>query len=404
MQYGKVIAYASRQLRPHEKNYPIHDLELTAIVFALKIWRHYLEVYTDHQSLKYVFTQKELNLRQRWWLELIKDYELQIIYHSGKANVVADALSRKRIYVPKISELRQAILREAHSSKYIIHPGETKMYHDLKQVVWWPALKKDVVEVIKKCVPCQQVKSEHQQPGGLLQPLLIPTWKWEEVAMDFVVGLPRSQRGNDAIWVVVDRLTKSVHLLPMKITDFIDKLAKIYVDQIVRLHGVPTAIISDRVPKFTSHFWKKLHKTFDTNLKFSTAFHPQTDGQIERIIQTLEDLLRLCILDFGGSWESHIPLIEFAYNNSYQASIGMASYEALYGRRCQSPLCWYESSDRALLGPQLIDETTEKIKKIRKRLLSAQDRQKKYYDLHHRKVEFQVGDQVFLKVSPERYC
>ncbi|PKA61609.1 hypothetical protein AXF42_Ash018222 [Apostasia shenzhenica] len=147
-------------------------------------------------------------------------------------------------------------------------------------------------------------------------------------------------------------------------------------------------------------FWQKVHQIFGTKLKFSTTFHPQTDGQAERTIQTLEDLLRLCVLDFGGGWETYIPLIEFAYNNSYQSSIEMAPYEALYGRKYQSPLCWYEGESRAILGPQLVDEITEKIKFIREKLWTVQDRQKKYYDARHKKIEFEVGDQVFLKVSP----
>ncbi|PKA48705.1 hypothetical protein AXF42_Ash018522 [Apostasia shenzhenica] len=266
------------------------------------------------------------------------------------------------------------------------------MYHDLKHMVWWPGLKKEVIEAVSKCISCQQVKGEHQRPPDLLQPLSIPIWKWEEVAMDFVVGLPRSQQRHNVIWVIIDRLTKSAHFLPIKATDSTDKLAKIYVDQIVRLHGIPSAIVSDRDPKFTSRFWQKVHQAFGTKLKFSTAFHPQTDGQTERTIQTLEDLLRLCVLDFGGGWETHIPLIEFAYNNSYQSSIEMAPYEALYGRKCQSPLCWYEGESRATLGPQLVDETTEKIKFIREKLCTVQDRQKKYYDARHKKIEFEVRD------------
>ncbi|PKA64998.1 hypothetical protein AXF42_Ash011600 [Apostasia shenzhenica] len=218
--------------------------------------------------------------------------------------------------------------------------------------------------------------------------------------MDFVIGLPRSQQGRDAIWVVVDRLTKSAHFLPIKTTDTAERLTKLYVEQIIRLHGIPKVIISDRDSKFTSHFWKKVHTAFSTELKFSTAFHPQTDEQTERTIQTLEDLLRMCVLDFGGSWEDHLALIEFAYNDSYQTSIGMAPYEALYGRRCQSPVCWFESGERAMFGPELVDEATEKVKQILERLQVAQDRQKKYYDANHRHVEFEVDDHVFLKVSP----
>ena len=236
----------------------------------------------------------------------------------------------------------------------------------------------------------------------MLQPLPIPEWKWEEISMDFAMGFPRSRQGHDAVWVVVDRLTKSAHFLSIRQTDPMDRLAQVYVREIVRLHVIPKVIISDRDGRFTSGLWRGIQKGLGTSLHFSTAFHPQTDGQSERTIQVLEDLLRLCVFDFGGSWEDHIPLIEFAYNNSFQSSIGMAPYEALYGRRCRTPLSWSEVGERALVGHELVDAATEKIRLIQDRLRAAQDRQRKYFDAKHRAVEFQVGDFVFLKVSPIR--
>ena len=163
----------------------------------------------------------------------------------------------------------------------------------------------------------------------------------------------------------VDRLTKSAHFLPIRVTDSVDALSRLYIREIVRLHGVPVSIVSDRDPRFTSRFWQSLQSALDTQLMFSTAFHPQTDGQSERTIQTLEDMLRSCVLDLRGSWEDHIPLIEFAYNNSYQSSIQMAPYEALYGRPCRSPLCWTETGEVSSMGLELVRETTEKIRLIR---------------------------------------
>ncbi|KAL8132071.1 hypothetical protein AgCh_007823 [Apium graveolens] len=462
MQHGKVIAYASRQLKPHEQKYPTHDLELAAIVFALKIWRHYLygekcKIYTDHKSLKYIFTQKELNMRQRRWLELIKDYDCAINYHPGKANVVEYVLSRKerlnmltsseelikdfenmkievqtpkfggeaiyamsfqpeilekirccqeqvmnrekdkltgeeikaqrdgkgiyrvnsRIWIPNVMELKHEILQEAHNSRFSIHPGSTKMYQDLKESYWFPNMKKKITEWISRSYTCQRVKAEHQRPSGLLQPLDIPEWKWEHIAMNFVVGLPKTKSNHDAIWVVIDRLTKSAHFLPINERFSLEKLVKLYLDEIVMRHGVPVSIVSDRDPRFNSRFWRQFHDHLGTKLKMSTAYHPQTDAQSERIIQTIEDMLRICAIDFKGNWDDHLPLIEFLYNNSYHASIGMPPYEALYGRKCRSPTYWDKVGEHKLIGPELVQQTKEKVEMIRKRLIAAQDRQAK---------------------------
>ncbi|KAI3678514.1 hypothetical protein L6452_37809 [Arctium lappa] len=465
MQDGKVIAYASRQLKEHEKNYPTHDLELAAVVFALKIWRHYLygikcQIYTDHKSLQYLFNQKELNMRQRIWMELLSDYDCDILYHPGKANVVADALSRKehgeiaevvayrvdvvsnfleevikyqeeaaskenlkserivgivnslivdnrgvkcfnkRVWIPKAGDLRQKLLEEAHRSRYSVHSGTNKMYRDLKQSYWWPGLKKDIAHFVERCLTCLKVKVEHQRPYGELQSLEIPVWKWDEITMDLVTGLPRSPKGHDAIWVIVDRLTKSAHFLPIKETYSLEKLARLYIDEIVTRHGVPSSIVSDRDARFTSAFWKSLQRELGSQLKMSTAYHPQTDGQSERTIQTLEDMLRACVIDFKGLWEIHLPLIEFSYNNSYHASIQAAPFEALYGRKCRTTLCWNEVCERQLAGPEIVQVTTDKVNQIRARLKIAQDRQKMYADKRRKPIEFQIGDRVMLKVSP----
>ncbi|GJU28496.1 reverse transcriptase domain-containing protein [Tanacetum coccineum] len=477
MQREKVIAYASRQLKIHEKNYTTHDLELGAVVFALKIWRHYLygtkcTVFTDHKSLQHILDQKELNMRQRRWLELLSDYDCEIRYHPGKANVVADALSRKervkplrvralvmtigldlpkrileaqiearkpenlksedvggmlienskdpekprkeklepradgtmclnnRSWLPRYGDLRALIMHESHKSKYSVHPGSDKMYQDMKQLYWWPNMKADIATYVSKCLTCLRVKAEHQKPSGLLVQPAIPQWKWENITMDFVTKLPRTQSGNDTIWVIVDRLTKSAHFLPMRETDPMDKLARLYLKEVVTRHGIPVSIICDRDPRFTSNFWRSFQKAMGTRLDMSTAYHPETDGQSERTIQTLEDMLRACVIDFGNGWEGHLPLIEFSYNNSYHASIKAAPFEALYGRKCRSPVCWAEVGDARLTGPELVHETTEKIVQIKQRMQAARDRQKSYADVRRKPLEFQVGDRVMLKVSP----
>ncbi|GKA19127.1 reverse transcriptase domain-containing protein, partial [Tanacetum coccineum] len=436
MQRGKVIAYASRQLKIHEKNYTTHDLELGAVVFALKTWRHYLYgtksvIYTDHKSLQYLFEQKELNIRQRRWIKLLSDYECEIKYHPGKANVVADALSRKerlkprrvramsmtiqsglkakileaqgeaskdlkapaewlrgleshferrdddgiylfdRIWIPLVGGIRKLIMDEAHTSRYSVHPGADKMYYDLRDLYWWPGMKRDIAEYVSKCLTCSKIKAEHQKPSGLLQQPEIPEWKWEKITMDLVTKLPKSSSGYDAFWVIVDRLTKSTHFLPIH-----------------------------RDGRFASYLWQALQKALGTKLNMSTAYHPETDGQSERTIQTLEDMLRACVMDFGGSWDTHLPLVEFSYNNSYHKSIKCAPFEALYGRKYRSPVIWAEVGESQLIGPEIMQETTEKIVQIKERLKTARSRQKSYADKRRKPLEFKVGDQVLLKVSP----
>nr|GEX50711.1 putative reverse transcriptase domain-containing protein [Tanacetum cinerariifolium] len=471
MQNKKVIAYASRQLKIHEKNYTTHDLELGAAVFALKMWRHYLygtrcTVFTDHKSLQHILDKKEVNMRQRHWLELLSDYDCDIRYHPGKANVVAGALSRKersrplrvralvitmglnlpkeileaqtkalkpenlsaedvggilrkdlpkeklepradgtlclnnRSYVLCFGDLRTLIMHESHKSKYPIHPGSNKMYQDLKQLYWWPNMKANIATYVSKCLTCLKVKAEQQKPSGLLVQPEILEWKWEKITMDFITKLPKTTNGYDTIWVIVDHLTKSAHFLPMRENDPMEKLMNLYIKEEVTRNGVPISIISDRDGRFTSLFWQTLHKALGTRLDMSTAYHPETDGQSERAIQTLEYMLRACVIDFGKGWDRHLPLVEFSYNNSYHTSIKAAPFEALYRRKCRSPICWAEVGDAQLTGLEIIHETTENIIQIKSRIQATRDRQKSYADLKRKPMDFQVGDRVMLKVSP----
>ncbi|GJS20708.1 putative reverse transcriptase domain-containing protein [Tanacetum coccineum] len=383
-------------------------------------------------------------MRKRRWIELHSDYEFEIKYHPGKVNVVADALSRKERLKPRRvramsmtiqSGLKAKILEaqceaskdlkapvewprglETHFERrddggiyltllgYSVHPGADKIKLMFEGLYWWPGMKRDISEYVSKCLTCSKIKAEHQKPSGFLQQPEIPEWKWEKITMDFVTKLPKSSSGHDTIWVVVDRLTKSAHFLPIREDYKTEKLAKIYTNEIVARHGVPVSIISDRDGRFTSHLWQALQEALGTRLDMSTTYHPQTDDQSERTIQTLEDMLRACVMDFGGSWDTHLPLIEFSYNNSYQTSIKCAPFEALYGRKCRSHMIWTEVGESQLIRPEIVQETTEKIVQIKERLKMAKSHQESHSDKRRKPLKFQVGDRVLLKrVGPVAY-
>ncbi|GKC94165.1 putative reverse transcriptase domain-containing protein, partial [Tanacetum coccineum] len=318
-------------------------------------------------------------MRQRRWLELLADYDYEICYHPEKAKVVADALSRKkrikplrvralileaqnealkeenvknenlrgmdksfeihhdgtrciknRSWLPLFGGLRDLIMHESHKSKYSIHLGSDKMYHDTKKLYWWPNMKAIIAEYVSKFLTCSRVKAKCQKPSSLLVQPEIPMWKWERITMDFVTKLPETSTGHDAIWVIVDRLTKSTHFIPIRATDSMETLTRLYIKEIVSQHGVPISIISDRDSHFTSRFWQSLQNALATQLDMSIAYHPETDGQSKRTIQTLEYMLRACVIDFKKGWDKHLPLVEFPYNNSYHTSIKAAPFEALY--------------------------------------------------------------------------
>jgi hypothetical protein len=285
-----------------------------------------------------------------------------------------------RLVVPKDPELRKKILDEAHLSKFSMHLGSNKMYHDLRSLYWWTRMKREIAKYLSECDTCQRIKASHLKAAGPLQPLPIPSWKWEDICMDFIVGLPNTSRHHDSIWVIVDRLTKTAHFLPVHTTHKTEKYAEIYVDQIVRLHGIPKTIVSDRGALFVARFWEQLQESLGTHVIRSSAYRPQTDGQTERVNQILEDMLRACVLHYGKDWDKCLSLAEFSYNNSYQSSLKMAPFEALYGRRCRTPLNWSQAGERNIFGPDLVLEAEEKIRVIKKNLEAAQARQKSYHD------------------------
>jgi hypothetical protein len=308
----------------------------------------------------------------------------------------------ERIVVPKDHKLRKQILDEAHLSKFSMHPGSTKMYQDLKQNFWWTCMKHEIAKYVSECDICQRVKASHLKTAGILQPLPISSWKWEDISMDFIVGLPNTSLRHDSIWVVIDQLTKTAHFLPVHTTYNAKKYAEIYLDQIVHLHGLPKMIISDRGAQFIARFWEQLQFSLRTKLIRSSTYHPQTNVQTERVNQIFEDMLRACIIHYGTNWDKCLALDEFSYNNSYQSSLQMAPFEALYGRRCRTPLSWSETGERQIFGPDLVTEAEDKVKVIQANLKAAQSRQKNYADQRRKPIQFQVGDHVYLRVFPTK--
>ncbi|GJS12373.1 putative reverse transcriptase domain-containing protein [Tanacetum coccineum] len=340
MQREKVISYASRELKIHEKNYTTHDLELGAVEDSLYLRSGYIINRTEARKPENIKSEDVGGM-------LIENAKFPEAIREQKLEPRADGTLclNGRSWLPCYGDLRTVIMHESHKSKYSIHPGSDKMYQDMKKLYWWPNMKADIATYVSKCLTCAKVKAEHQRPSGLLVQPKIP-----------VIGSGYN-------------ITKD-----FRETDPLDKLARLYLKEVVTRHGIPVSIICDRDPRFASNFWRSLQNALGTNLDMSTAYHPQTDGQSERTIQTLEDMLRACAIDFGKGWVNHLPLVEFSYNNSYHASIKAAPFEALYGRKCRSP--------------------------IKQRMQAARDRQKSYADLKRKPMEFQVGDKVMLKVSP----
>ncbi|GJT30913.1 putative reverse transcriptase domain-containing protein [Tanacetum coccineum] len=296
-------------LKIHEKNHTTHDLELGAVVFALKIWRHCLYrtksvIYMNHKSLHHIFSQKELNMRQRRWIELFSDYDCEIRYHLDKEN-------------SRIKDRILAAQKEAVDESAGLQRGLDEM---IEQRSDGTCMKKDIAKYVSKCLTCLKVKDEHQRPYGLLQQPQIPF----------------------------------AHFLPMHEDYKMDILARLYLNEIVARHGVPISIISDRDSHFTSRFWQSMQEALGTCLDMSTAYHPQTDGQSEHTIQTLEDMLRVCVLDFEGSWDVHLLLVEFSYNNSYHSSVRCAPFEGLYGRKLLGILSYYCQYYFTTAGSRLI--------------------------------------------------
>ncbi|GJR19414.1 putative reverse transcriptase domain-containing protein [Tanacetum coccineum] len=404
MQREKEISYASRQLENHEKNYKTHDLELGSD-YDCEIRYHPRKANVVANALSRKERIKPLRVRALV-MTIVLDLPKQILNAQtearkpeniknedvgGMLNENAKDLGKLRMeklepradgtlcfngrsWLPCYGDLRTVIMHESHKSKYSIHPGSNKMYQDMKKLYWWPNIKADITTYVSKCLTNAKFKAEHQRPSGLLVQPEIPQWKWDNITMDFVMKLPKSSQGYDTIWVIVDQLTKSAIFVSMRETDPMEKLARMYLKEVVTRYGIPVLIICDHEPS-------------------------------ESTIQTLKDMMRACVIDFIKGWVNHFPLVEFSYNNSYHTSIKVAPFEALYGRKCCSPVFWAEVGEVELTGPEIVQETIEKIIQIKQRIQAAYDRQKSYADLKHKPMKFQVlervGDVAYKLELPE---
>lgn len=464
LQGDKVIAYESRKLKPRERIYPVHDKELLAIHHALQTWRHFLlgqsfEVHTDHRSLRYLFTQEHLNDRQRRWIEHFADFHFQINYAPGKLNVIADALSRtplvatvttvdfplvsefsgaypldpdfrhlwtalqqnqttsqqllaagyrleagllirwNRICVPRQFQL--TLFQECHETPTGGHLGRDKTLHTLSQHFYWKGMATFVAKQCRQCLSCQAAKIPTTPPSGLLQPLPVPHRPWEHITMDFITGLPKYQAKYDGIMTVVDRFTKLAHFIPYRTNMRASDVAKLFLQHIIRLHGVPASIVSDRDTKFLSEFWKDLMAALGTQLNFSTAFHPQTDGQSEVLNRIVEDILRCFVHETPGKWGEFLPLAEYAYNSSKNSSTGLTPFFATYGYQPRLPLDIARAQtvpihDTLLSWQQIFDH-------LYRMITASQQKYKHTADLHRKPTAVTIGSWVWLRLHRTRF-
>lgn len=425
----------------------------------------HIKIETDHMSLKYLQTQPNLSNRQARWQELLSQYDFEIIYKSGKQNTIADALSRRsdhqinninninviqnnlneliqnaypndpicssilsaiynsggvqhknyivrdgllyntagQIYIPNNEQIKQIILSEHHDNSISGHMGVSKTYEVITRLFYWNGMYDEIKRYVLTCLQCQQNKSRNTNKLGLLYPLPIPNQKWEQISMDFITQLPITKHGNDAIIVVVDKLTKMSHFIPTTTNVSATQVAKIIMNEIVRYHGLPKVIISDRDTRFTSVFWKSLWNLLDTQLNMSTAFHPETDGQTERMNRTLEQMLRSYVNYKTNDWDDYLVNCEIAYNNSIQSSTGYSPFYLNYGYNIRLPIqltsTEINSKSTNQTANEMIEQMNTTLQKAKQHLLHAQQQQSKYANQHRQHVTFQVNDQVLLSTS-----
>ena len=448
------VAYESRKLTPAEQNYPIHEIELLAVINALKVWRCYLEggefiTNTDHQSLKYLMTQPNLSRRQARWVEFLQTYDTTIRYVEGKSNP-ADALSRRpdmqlnavavvqsvsdflkrvrtgyardpafrddafvkqfvdvnglfyhqsRLVIPAYSTLRQELLQEHHDRLLSGHLGVDKTLARLHRFFYWPAMHESVKAYVRSCPSCQRNKPLLARPAGLLQPLPVPSHPWESVSMDFIVDLPKTAQGFDAIFTVVDRFSKLTHFIPMVTDATAEDVASLFIQEVYKHHGLPSSIVSDRDPKFTSKFWGAVMAHLQTSLKMSTAYHPQSDGQSERANRTIEEMLRHFVHPMHDDWDTYLPVLEFAYNSSVNPSTKHTPFFLCTGREPRTPASWLLQSPASPEATDFLGALHAAQAAARAALELAQQRQKLAADRTRRHITYAVGAKVLLSTK-----
>ena len=460
-QRGRPIAFLSKKMNDAEKRYPVHEQELLAMVLALREWRHYLlgtrfTAHTDHGSLRYLQTQPQLSNRQARWVEKLSEFDFTVVYKQGKDNIVADALSRRpdhnlrmngmstmqntqleqqikaayledpltaallqrpkepfqlsngmlykqqRVYIPNNEQIKQTILHECHDSPLAGHVGVLKTTDLIARQFYWPGMYAQIERYVRTCRTCQLNKPSNQLPAGMLQPLPIPERKGQVWSMDLITQLPKTTKGNDAIVVMVDKLTKKVRFAATKTAVSAPQLADIVYREVVRHDGVPETIISDRDPRFTSVFWRELWRLLGTKLAMSTAYHPQTDGQTERTNRTLEDMLRAYVNHRQTDWDEHLVAAEIACNNAVQASTGFSPFYLSHGQHPNLPMRSSVGTDaetRNVSASEAIERMNEAMRKAKENLHAAQQRQKQYADQSRREETYEQGEQVLLSTA-----
>ena len=462
MQEGRPIAYFSEKLSGAALKYPTYDKEFYALVRALETWQHYLwpkefVIHTDHESLKHLKGQHKLNKRHARWMEFVETFPYVIRYKQGKENIVADALSRRyvlistldakllgfehikelypldqdfsneyaccekgahdkffrhegflfrenRLCIPNCS-IRDLLVRESHGGGLMGHFGVAKTLGVLQEHFYWPHMKRDVERICGRCITCRQAKSR-VQPHGLYTPLPIPGEPWVDLSMDFLLGLPRTRHGRDSIFVVVDRFSKMAHFIPCHKTDDASHVANLFFREVVRLHGMPRTIVSDRDAKFLSYFWKTLWCKLRTKLLFSTTCHPQTDGQTEVVNRALSTFLRAIIKKNIKTWEDCLPHVEFAYNRTIHSATKFSPFEIVYDFNPLTPLDLspLPMSEHVNLDGKKKAEFVKQIhEKARLNIERRTEQYAKQANKGRRHVVFEPGDWVWVHMRKERF-